>query len=299
MRVTVTLALTVLGLIEMHSLTAQDRRASLENIRFEAQQSEGGLDHVIYVTNLSSDAIIVTGLRLYECENVQGACSTHRLDIRVGPGSHQLIYRVRPRFSDRGFGYRYSPSWKPETARPLEPVDTIAIPLGRVDSVKDAGVRATLREAVEEDKKNPIVSRPPARAVTPPATPAPPSVPESKSPAVEPIPPTRAAAPREEVASTEVDTVMVTPYTLQLRVGQDLAVGSAFAVMAKNRQGQSIPNLRISVAVETGMEFMKVNQGVLTGLKPGLGVILFRVRSNAGQPGESKGASRVLVRVIP
>jgi hypothetical protein len=94
---------------------AQDVPATGSTIVTDMEQSPAGeFSQLIYVMNHSSHAIIVTSLRLMECENVQGGCGTRRMKERVPPGGRVLIQRVRPRSPDLPSGFRYTFTWEEE-----------------------------------------------------------------------------------------------------------------------------------------------------------------------------------------
>lgn len=96
---------------------AQDVPATSSTIVTEMEQSSAGdFSQLIYVMNHSSHAIIVTSLRLMECENVQGSCGTRRMKERVIPGGRVIIQRVRPRSPDQPSGFRYTFTWEEEPA---------------------------------------------------------------------------------------------------------------------------------------------------------------------------------------
>ena len=67
------------------ALAAQDIPANLNTVTAPLEQSQGNDDQIIYVDNRSSHTIIVTSVRLMECENVEGGCSTIRPKVRVVP----------------------------------------------------------------------------------------------------------------------------------------------------------------------------------------------------------------------
>jgi hypothetical protein len=88
--------------------------------------------------NHSTHAIVVTSLRLMECENIQGSCGTRRMKERVPPGGRVMIQRVRPRFPEQPSGFRYTFTWEEEppegpTAKDVEKdrtalvVDTVIV----------------------------------------------------------------------------------------------------------------------------------------------------------------------------
>jgi hypothetical protein len=68
--------------------------------------------HVVYVTNNSTVPITVFAVALSECENVRQRCEPHRLNVLVGPGRRQSVFRVEPRQTNRSFGFRYGFSWR-------------------------------------------------------------------------------------------------------------------------------------------------------------------------------------------
>ena len=65
----------------------------------------------IYVSNNSSVAITVTGIRLSECVNIGSPCTLIPLRIRVPAGSRTRIFVVRPADSERSYSYRYHWTW--------------------------------------------------------------------------------------------------------------------------------------------------------------------------------------------
>ncbi len=94
---------------------AQDVPATGSTIVTEMEQTSGGdFAQVIFVTNHSTHSVIVTSLRLMECENVQGNCGTRRMKQRVRPGDRVSIQRVRPRNPDQPTGFHYSFTWEEE-----------------------------------------------------------------------------------------------------------------------------------------------------------------------------------------
>ena len=96
---------------------AQDVPPSSSTIITEMQQSGGAdSDQLIYVINHSSHAIVVTSIRLMECENVQGNCGVRRMKHRVPAGGRVLVQRVRSRSSELPFGFRYTYTWEQEAA---------------------------------------------------------------------------------------------------------------------------------------------------------------------------------------
>src|SRR6267154_1523726 len=72
------------------------RAASDDTIQSGSEMSFGGDGFNVYVTNGSTVPIVVTGVRLYECENIKTRCDeTVSLKVRVDPGRRQNVYIVR------------------------------------------------------------------------------------------------------------------------------------------------------------------------------------------------------------
>jgi hypothetical protein len=82
--------------------------------------------HVFYVTNTSTVPIVVFGITLTDCENVKQPCGGHPTNITIPAGVRRNVYRVQPRDTEKGFGYRWSFAFRADSS--------------------DAKVRAVLRE---------------------------------------------------------------------------------------------------------------------------------------------------------
>jgi hypothetical protein len=112
---TATLCMVAFGLTTAGRLAAQrDDPPTSINVRAELQESEGGNgDRQVYVINGSSHSIVVTSVRLTDCENIQN-CGTNRVKMTLGPGGRIMVLRVRLRFPDRSSSFRYTFTWEPE-----------------------------------------------------------------------------------------------------------------------------------------------------------------------------------------
>jgi len=88
---------------------------SYETIVAEPEDSYDGIHQQIFISNRSSVAIVVTGFRLTECENVANPCGLKPLRIMISPHQRMLIATIGPEDRDRHYSYRYSWTW--ETAR--------------------------------------------------------------------------------------------------------------------------------------------------------------------------------------
>ena len=88
---------------------ARDIPASEQTLVAEVDPSIDGQS--IYVSNNSSVAVTVTGIRLSECVNIGSPCTLIALRIRVPAGSRIRIFVVRPADSERPYSYRYHWTW--------------------------------------------------------------------------------------------------------------------------------------------------------------------------------------------
>src|SRR5262249_49160213 len=112
---TAMLCMVGFGLSVTDRLAAQrDDPPTSINVRAELQESEGANgDRQVYVTNGSSHSIVVTSVRLTDCENIQN-CGTNRVKMTIGPGGRIMVLRVRLRFPDQSSSFRYTFTWEPE-----------------------------------------------------------------------------------------------------------------------------------------------------------------------------------------
>src|SRR5712691_9708573 len=74
---------------------------SSDTIESHTEMTLSGDGQEIFVRNHSSVAIIVTGLRLLDCENIRNRCEVQRLQVRVPPGQRVTLTTVRPNDSSR------------------------------------------------------------------------------------------------------------------------------------------------------------------------------------------------------
>jgi hypothetical protein len=239
---------------------------------------------VVYVDNRSRTTIVITSLRLLDCENVQGGCVNIRLRQPVPAGAEVQLRRIRARFEDEGFAFRVTFSWELEKSEAARPAVTAA-------------------------------PEPVAVPVAP--TPAPPSAPEPVSPA-NPPPQRGAALVADSAGNTGVykvaaeavkadapvdaalvDSIQVLPATgLALRVGQVLDLRQTLTIRALNAAKQVISGVQVRIRIEVGPNVVRLERGTLTGIMPGTAVLFFAPASPAGgQGGNPKGASRLMVRV--
>lgn len=209
---------------------AQRDPATTQNVVGELEESEGSTrDHLIFVINRSSENIIVTSVRLLECENVQGSCATIRRKTRVLAGGRVMVHRVRPRFPDQSFSFRYTFTWEPEAPEGPTAKDVLA----------DSTVLV-------------------------------------------------------------VDTVIVTPMVLDVKVGETIDLGQVLGIKALNRKGDPVPEIWFYPTVEMGGDRVTLDRTKLTGTAPGTAVLSIgasRVAMASG--GSTKGATKILVTVIP
>ena len=101
-------------------------------------------------------------------------------------------------------------------------------------------------------------------------------------------------------ASKLVDTVVVTPTTLSIRVGQSARMGEAVRVIGYDLDGNRIQGFRARLFIEVGKEFADLTRdGFIRGIKAGSAVLVVAPPSPPGAQGEPKGTARVLIRVEP
>lgn len=89
------------------------RAPSNDTIQSGSEMSFGGDGFNVYVTNESSEPIVVTGLRLYECENIKTRCDeTVPLKVRVDAGRRLNVYIVRVDNASRASHFQFHYTWE-------------------------------------------------------------------------------------------------------------------------------------------------------------------------------------------
>lgn len=242
----------LLTMVGQGSASAQNPPTNT-NVSAELKVGANGSDQVILVTNRSDQSIIVNSVTLKDCKNVQGSCSTRRLNVRVYPGTAIPVHRIRQRYPDQEFWFQYTFSWTTDQPIESQPGPAIAIPLSQADGIADQKVREKVKAAIETEA----------------ATPA------------------------------AIDTVTVTPGQLTLKVGQRVELGQALGAVARSSDGTAILGVKLRVSVEVGQEHARLENGGLVGLKPGTALLLIAPPLPPDTKGEAKGASRVIIRVVP
>jgi hypothetical protein len=209
--------------------SAQDIPANSRTIDTELVHSEGPVgDRLIYVINRSSLVVFVTSVRLMDCENIQGNCSTRRMKTRVPPGARVMVHRVRRRSPDQGSGFRYTFTWEEEA----------------------------------------------------------PEGPSAKEVA-------------EDPTALEVDTVIVSPKLIDVKVGETIDLSQALAIEATNSRGAALREIYFYPRVVLGEEFVSLEGTRLTGKAVGTAVLSIAASMVATPNPPTKGASRILVKVTP
>lgn len=111
--------LTLMGIIWATASACSSPRTlvylapSNQTVRAATEMAFSGDGQTIYVTNDSSVPIMVTGLRLTDCENIKNRCETMRVRVRVDPGRRQAVLTVKPDNPNRGHSFRYTYTWEP------------------------------------------------------------------------------------------------------------------------------------------------------------------------------------------
>ncbi len=256
------LLLLVVGTIVGGLDPADAQQASAYDVNLAIRDGMSGAERLVIVTNRARIPIIVTQVRLVECENVQGGCIVRKLNQRVLPGAEVTLLRIRARSPDQPFGFRTSFSWKPE-------------------------------EGVEGPTETPPAD-PPAPASPSSSAASPDSAPSGAAKMV-------ADAIRADSMATAavVDTLRVLPETgLSLAVGQSVELGKVLRIQALNAAKEQIPGVRVRIRIDLGSDVVKLERGMLTGLAPGIAVLYFSPPPPAGVTGgEPKGGSRIVVKV--
>ncbi len=207
----------------------QHIRATNQTVTSRLEQSHGSsLEQVVYVSNRSSENIVLTSVRLMECENVQGSCASRRFKTKIPAGSTALVHRVRPRDPDRGISFRYTFTWELEA----------------------------------------------------------------------PEGPTAKDVARDESA-LEVDSVLVSPKVLDIKIGETLDLSQLLSIRAQNAAGQPLPRVFFYPRLELGGEYLTLEGTKITGLAPGTAALTISASVAASPTAPTKGAVQILVTVIP
>ena len=259
-------AFVVLGACALSLLApaagAQRNPASSLTVRGDIRPSGSGNESLLYVINHSDETIIVQVVRLMECKGVWGSCFDKRINTRIFPGGEALVYRVRQRQPDEEFSFRWTFEYKTDRQADEQPAKSAA----------DDQPRQPVALTVDQIDS---VPNPALRAKL------------------------KEALKADSLAPPVVDTLEVTPGQILLRVGQVLEPGRVLTIHAKDAQGTSIPGARARLRIEVGGEFARLDKDGLRGIKPGTAVLLVAPQQDAGTTGEPKGASRILIRVVP
>jgi hypothetical protein len=80
--------------------------------------NDGRGQHVI-VENRSTVDIVVTGVRLSDCENLKNRCELTRMRRTVRPGQRQRVMTILQDNATRGHNFRYSWSWEAAGSTPV------------------------------------------------------------------------------------------------------------------------------------------------------------------------------------
>ena len=79
----------------------------------DVQHRANGRDEV-FATNRSTSPIVITGVRLVSCVNVETSCeATHAQVVHLNGGERKLVLRVRAADATRRFRYVVQWNWAP------------------------------------------------------------------------------------------------------------------------------------------------------------------------------------------
>lgn len=95
--------------------------ATNETIRTATEEAQGDAPaHNVWVTNASTETIIVTSVTLRGCENIKQQCAPRKMRLTVGPGRRVMLIRVEPRDRHLGFSYNFTFAWQPSSAPAID-----------------------------------------------------------------------------------------------------------------------------------------------------------------------------------
>ena len=87
-----------------------------ETVTSKLEISQGTrVGHELWVTNLSTVSITVTGVRLTGCQNIKQFCSAHKLNVKVPPAGRRRVFRMERDSEVQTSTFRYSYSWSAES----------------------------------------------------------------------------------------------------------------------------------------------------------------------------------------
>lgn len=84
-----------------------------QTIEARTEMTFSGDGHALYVLNNSSVPILVTGLSLYDCENIKNRCEAQRLRVQVPPHQRVILATVRPDNTSRPSSFHWRYTWEP------------------------------------------------------------------------------------------------------------------------------------------------------------------------------------------
>ena len=96
-----------------------------------------------------------------------------------------------------------------------------------------------------------------------------------------------------------VDTVIVQPKMIDLKVGETLDLSQVLVIKAMNAAGQELPRIYFFTDIVLGQDFLTLDGTKLTGKSAGAGGLLAWASTVNGPSPPTKGTSRILVRVTP
>lgn len=94
-----------------------------DNVSIGLEAAMDGRGQHVWVQNRSTETIVVTSLRIYDCENIRNRCEVQRMEREVAPGQRMRLATVQPDDPDRPSNFRYGWTWTssgdvPELPRP-------------------------------------------------------------------------------------------------------------------------------------------------------------------------------------
>lgn len=84
-----------------------------ETVTAYTEATYGADGHNIVVENRSTVEVLVTSLRLRDCENIKNRCDLVRMRELVRPGERHRLTTVHPANPNRASGFAFSWTWEP------------------------------------------------------------------------------------------------------------------------------------------------------------------------------------------
>lgn len=78
----------------------------------ETQDSPDRVHEDIFITNRSTEPIVITSITLSDCDNLSPDCGVKLVRRLVSPQQRLLLFTVGPKDQSRWYSFRYSWTWE-------------------------------------------------------------------------------------------------------------------------------------------------------------------------------------------